>query len=183
VLVNAALVAATLACALPRHEAPETTDGEMGYWCAHQIEGNTDAASLSVLIRDYEESGALRRVETVQKIAAGVEAQFPGSTIAVEWKQSYANFAEILKANPLVMSAAVDACEKLGIKPVRKKIRGGTDESTLQSDGFALANLCTGASNIHSKSERVSVATMVGVTQMLWEIIKTYAAAKRPAAG
>jgi tripeptide aminopeptidase len=179
VLVNAVLVASTLALALPRTEAPETTDGDEGYYSAMKVEGTVEAASVQIILRDFAREGLERRCEVVKKLAAGVEAQFPGAKIEVTISHSYGNFHEILQKNPLVMEAAVAACKAVGITPVVHKIRGGTDESSLQTAGFALANLFTGGIDYHSRKETVNLATMVGTTEVLIEIVKRFAAAQQ----
>ena len=62
----------------------------------------------------------------------------------------------------------------LGITPIVKPIRGGTDGSQLSYMGLPTPNIFAGGENMHGKYEYVSAETMVKATEVMIEMIKLY---------
>ena len=73
VMANAVAMAAGFVAMLPRSESPEATDGWYGYYYAHEIQGNLEAAKVEVLLRDFTDEGIQRRMATISSLAAAVE--------------------------------------------------------------------------------------------------------------
>lgn len=66
--------------------------------------------------------------------------------------------------------------ESLGIKPIVKPIRGGTDGSQLSYMGLPTPNIFTGGENFHGKFEYISVDNMLKSVQVIIEILKRFEA-------
>ena len=174
-LANAVSMAASFVSMLPRSEAPESTDGWFGYYCAHEISGTLDSASVEVFLRDFSAEGMERRAEAVRAIGKAVEAQFPLGSVELEIIPLYANMREKLDERPEVLERLMEAARRTGSEPYIKPIRGGTDGARLTELGVPTPNLFTGAYNFHSRFEWVSVSDMVLATETLFELVKLWA--------
>ncbi len=177
-LANAVSMAASFVSMLPRSEAPESTDGWFGYYCAHEISGSLDSAEVTVFLRDFKAEGMERRVEALRALAKAVEAQFPLGSVELEVNKSYSNMREKLDERPEVLERALEAARLAGAEPYVKPIRGGTDGARLTEMGIPTPNIFTGAYNYHSRFEWVSVSDMVLATETIIELVGLWAKAK-----
>ena len=75
-----------------------------------------------------------------------------------------------------IVDIAHKAMTNLGITPIVKPIRGGTDGSQLSYMGLPTPNIFAGGENMHGKYEYVSAETMVKATEVMIEMIKLYEA-------
>ena len=62
--------------------------------------------------------------------------------------------------------------ENLGIKPLIKAIRGGTDGSKISFMGLPTPNIFAGGENFHGKYEFVAIESMEKATDVIVEIVK-----------
>jgi len=81
-------------------------------------------------------------------------------TEGYEWMQS------------LPSDIAKQAMENLGIKPLIKAIRGGTDGSKISFMGLPTPNIFAGGENFHGKYEFVALESMEKATDVIVEIAK-----------
>jgi tripeptide aminopeptidase len=174
-LANAVSMASAFVSMLPRSEAPESTDGWFGYYCAHEMQATLDSAFVEVFLRDFTKEGMERRVEAVRAIAKAVEAQFPLGSIELEVLKSYENMRERLDQRPEVLERAMEAARAVGADPFIKPIRGGTDGARLTERGIPTPNVFTGSYNYHSRFEWVSVADMALATDLMIELVGLWA--------
>jgi len=73
---------------------------------------------------------------------------------------------------------AQEACRSIGIEPVVRPIRGGTDGSRLTERGVPTPNLFTGMQNIHGPQEWVSVQDMARAAEMCVALLQLWSAPK-----
>ncbi|GMO48553.1 MAG: peptidase T [Termitinemataceae bacterium] len=170
-LVNAALMAATFSTMLPRNESPEATDGYYGYYALMEISGNHENASAHLILRDFDNKGMKRRLDTIDALAAAVLSQFPGGTVSIDKKHSYSNMKEKIDQSPDVLEKLKTAARNCGIKYTFKPIRGGTDGSRLTQLGIPTPNIWTGGRNFHSRDEWVSVPDMLAASKVVLELV------------
>jgi len=71
-----------------------------------------------------------------------------------------------------IIDLAREAMESIGIKPVIKAIRGGTDGSKLSYMGLPAPNLFAGGHNFHGKYEFIPIQSMIKATSVIIEIIR-----------
>lgn len=166
-MVNAISMASDFISLLPRHEAPETTDGYQGFYAPMEISGQIESASVILFLRDFSRDGMDRRLETVAKLAAAVEAKYAGSAVSVRSVKQYLNMKEGLGERPEVAELLVDAVRAAGAEPVFTPIRGGTDGSRLTEMGIPCPNIFTGGHNFHSRSEWASLDQMSFAVEVL----------------
>jgi tripeptide aminopeptidase len=73
----------------------------------------------------------------------------------------------ILDEHPEIEQNAVEALERLNIKPIQSAIRGGTDGSRLSYMGLPTPNLFAGGHNFHANTEYVAIQDMEMAVKMI----------------
>jgi peptidase T len=174
ILANAAVMAASFAVMLPRSESPEATDGYYGYYCPMEISGDLETARLEVFLRDFENEGIQRRLETLEALAKTVEAQFPGAKVIVKKSPQYYNMKDKINEQPQVLDRLKTALDNIGIAWRLKPIRGGTDGSRLTEMGIPTPNIFTGGRNFHSRLEWAAVSEMCAACKVIIELIRLW---------
>jgi tripeptide aminopeptidase len=137
------------------------------------MEASVDRTTVHVLLRDFETARLREQQALVESFARGVASE-TGTRVEFEVKEQYRNMREILDRHPEVVARARDAIRRVGLVPVEKPIRGGTDGSRLSFMGLPTPNLFAGEHNFHSRLEWTSrqeleqgVATVVELAR-LW---------------
>lgn len=82
---------------------------------------------------------------------------------------------EVLDQHPQVVERAREAMRRLGIQPVERAIRGGTDGSRLSFMGLPTPNLFAGEHNFHSRLEWVSAQDMELSALVVVELCRVWA--------
>jgi tripeptide aminopeptidase len=159
-MVNAVRVAAAIVERLPKEFLPETTDARQPYLHAYDIKGDVNKAEVKLLVRAFTEEELAGREDVLRGVVREVEALFPGAEIAVEIKESYRNMSYKIAEDPQVLEVAFEAVRRLGLEPVRRAIRGGTDGSRLSFMGLLTPNIWAGGQAFHSVREWVSLDWM-----------------------
>ncbi|MNN82523.1 Peptidase T [compost metagenome] len=90
----------------------------------------------------------------------------------LEMNDQYYNMREKIEPVRQIVDIAHEAMENLGITPVIRPIRGGTDGSQLSYMGLPTPNIFTGGENFHGKFEYASVDVMLKAVQVIVEIAK-----------
>ena len=159
-MVNAMKVAADFIHHLPPDRlSPETTDGYDGFVHPYQFEASVDRTSVRVLLRDHV-TAKLREQEQLVRSLAEAVADETGTRAEIEIQEQYRNMREVLDHHPHVVERARAAIRAVGLTPIEKPIRGGTDGSRLSFMGLPTPNLFAGEHNFHSRLEWVSVQDM-----------------------
>lgn len=169
-MVNALTMASSFVTSLPRNEAPETTDGKMGFFAPMSIEGTIESAHVCVFLRDFEKDGIERRKRVVDALASAAALSFGGKAEVVHTFQ-YENMRDRLDKNPGVVDSLVAAYKKAGVEPVFVPIRGGTDGSRLTEMGIPTPNMFTGGHNYHSRTEWASLEQMEKAVLVLVNLV------------
>lgn len=165
-MVNAAVMAATFVASLPRHEAPETTEGFEGFYAPMEISGTIETAKVTVFLRDFTDEGMQKRRQFIETLAKTVAQSFGGEA-KVKHIFQYANMKEKFEKSPQTVQKLVEACRNSGIEPVFPPIRGGTDGATLTAKGIPTPNIFTGGHDFHSRSEWASLNEMCKALEVL----------------
>ena len=175
-MVNAIKVAADFVSALPRHElAPEVTDGYDGFVHPYDLSASVDRTVVKVLLRDFATPNLAAHRELVERLAREAAARHAGSSVEIAVKEQYRNMREVLDGHPIVVERARQAMRNLGIEPIEKPIRGGTDGSRLSFMGLPTPNIFAGEHNFHSRLEWVSAQDMDLAAHVIVEIARLWA--------
>ena len=172
---NSLLIAMEYNALLPAFDLPQHTEGYEGFYHLDEINGNVELTTMEYIIRDHDMDKFLQRKAFMQKCADFINEKYGAGTIKLELTDSYFNMKEHILPVMHIVDAAVAAMEKVGVTPIVKAIRGGTDGATLSYKGLPTPNLFTGGFNFHGKFEAVSVDTMEKAVETAIEIIKSYA--------
>ncbi len=154
VMANAVTIVAEILSALPASEAPETTDGEEGYFCPYKMSGSVAGAEARILLRDFTTEGLERRKRLVECLAAAARIKHPRSEIEVHIVDNYKNMADYIEqTDPRATAFAFEAGREAGFKLKAEQVRGGTDGSRLSEMGLPTPNVFTGGHDYHSRFE------------------------------
>ncbi len=170
-LENALKIAAEILARLPKDKlSPETTQDKEGFIHPVQMEGIQEKAVLSFIIRDFTVAGLHEKEALLQSIMGEVLKDYPNSSAEFKVQEQYRNMKEVLDQHPEVIKNALTAMERVGLKPVQRSIRGGTDGSRLSFMGLPCPNIFAGEHAFHSKLEWVSVQDMEKAVEVIVEL-------------
>jgi len=175
-MVNAVTMLSSFVSALPQAESPEATDGRYGYYCAHEIEGNSTRAVLKLLLRDFDYENLKYRIRVLEELAKTIQLMYKGSVVDISHKISYLNMILPAVKDPRAINAVFAAGKELGQKLETKIIRGGTDGARIaQMLNIPCPNIYAGGHNMHSCYEWAALDAMNDATQLLLGIVKQWA--------
>jgi tripeptide aminopeptidase len=173
---HAIKIAAAIVDRLPRDScSPETTEGTQGFLHPIGISGVLEKAVLSLIIRDFSDTGLLEKEALLESIVKKVMRDYPRSTYRLDIKQQYRNMKQVIDRHPAIIDNAMEAVRRAGLRPVKSSIRGGTDGARLSFMGLPCPNIFAGEHAFHSRLEWVSVQDMEKAVQtivhlaMIWE--------------
>lgn len=171
---NAIKIAGAIIDRLPKHLAPETTEGKDGFVHPVSVTGSMEKAALSLIVRDFDDAGLATKEAMIEAIIKDVMPDYPGSSYTFEVKHQYRNMKVVLDRHPEIMENAVEAIRRAGMEPVRGSIRGGTDGSRLSFMGLPCPNIFAGGHAFHSPLEWVSRQDMEKAVKTIVELAKVW---------
>lgn len=175
-MVNSIRVAADFIASLPRNEmTPETTDGYDGYVHPYSVDASVDRTTVKVLIRDFLTGELGTKRALLEHLARQAATNHPGCRLETTLTPQYRNMREVLDRHPEVVERARLAMRRVGIEPIERPIRGGTDGSRLSFMGLPTPNLFAGEHEFHSRLEWVSVQDMEKAVEVIVELSKVWA--------
>lgn len=169
-MVNSMYIATDYINSLPRLETPEHTEDREGFFHLYSIKGGVDGTELAYIIRDHDKGHFEARKEMMQKLAGELNAQLGREVVKVEIKDQYFNMREKVEPVMHIVAIAEEAMKTLGITPLIKPIRGGTDGSQLSYMGLPCPNIFAGGHNFHGRYEYVPVESMIRATEVIIKI-------------
>jgi len=155
---------------LPQLETPEHTDGYQGFFHLHDMTGNVEKSLLEYIIRDHDKDKFEARKTLMQKIVDDMNNKYDRIVAKIEIKDQYFNMKEKVEPVKYIVDIAEKAMLQLGIKPIIKAIRGGTDGSQLSYMGLPCPNIFAGGHNFHGRYEYVPVESILKATQVICKI-------------
>lgn len=170
-MINAVRVAAAIIDRLDRAFLPETTEARESYLHAYDLSGGVSKVVAKVLVRAFTEDELHEREEALRAIVAEVGQVYKGAVISIEIRESYRNMSFKIAEDPIVLEVAFEAVRRMGLEPVRRAIRGGTDGARLSFMGLLTPNIWAGGQNFHSKQEWVSLEWMAGAAEVCLHIL------------
>jgi tripeptide aminopeptidase len=181
-MINSMLLASKFISKLPKDEIPEKTKGYEGFFHVVGITGSIEETVVELIIRDHNEMKFKKRKEFIHKLTKKFnkkwQSQFGADIAIAEVKDQYYNMKEKVKPVFHIIDIAEQAMKDLGIKPLIKPIRGGTDGCQLSYMGLPCPNIFAGGHNFHGKYEYVPVESMVKATEVIVKIAELTALPK-----
>lgn len=167
-MVNSLKVASHFMESLPKETlSPETTEGREGYVHCTSISGNEELTTLKFIIRDFLAEKLKEFEAQLEELVKKAVADYPGSSYELQVIEQYRNMKYILNNHPQVEEYALEALNRLNIKPIQSAIRGGTDGSRLSYMGLPTPNLFAGGHNFHAITEFVAIQDMQEAVKMI----------------
>jgi tripeptide aminopeptidase len=181
-MINSMLIANEFINALPKGETPEETKGYEGFFHVHHLTGSIEETIVELIIRDHNKVKFEKRKLLIEKIIKKINKKFTkqfGEDIAIaEIKDQYFNMKEKVLPVKHIVDIAEKAMKELGIKPLIKPIRGGTDGSQLSYMGLPCPNIFAGGHNFHGKYEYVPVESIQKAVDVIVKIAELTAIKK-----
>ena len=181
-MINSMLIANDFINKLPKDEIPQETKGYEGFFHVHHLKGNIEETVLELIIRDHNKKKFTKRKELIAKITKKFNKkfakQFGEDIVIAEVKDQYYNMKEKVLPVKHIVDIAEKAMRQLGIKPIIKPIRGGTDGSQLSYKGLPCPNIFAGGHNFHGKYEYVPVESMQKAVDVIVKIAELTAIQK-----
>ena len=170
-MINAARIAAEYEGILPQEQKAEFTAGRDGFIQLMSIEGTTEYAKLSYLIRDHDRAYFEKKKRIMEQTAELLSLRYGEGTVDITIKDTYFNMREKIEPEYMfLIDNARECMEELGIEPVIQPIRGGTDGASLSFRGLPCPNLCTGGHNYHGRYEYCCADSMETIVELLLKL-------------
>ncbi|MDD2674467.1 peptidase T [Flavobacterium petrolei] len=173
-MINSMLIANNFLNELPSGETPEETKGYEGFFHVHHLTGSIEETVLELIIRDHNKKKFEKRKELIEKITKKINKkfakQFGEDIVTAEIKDQYYNMKEKVLPVKHIVDIAEKAMKEIGIKPLIKPIRGGTDGSQLSYKGLPCPNIFAGGHNFHGKYEYVPAESMQKAVEVIVKI-------------
>jgi tripeptide aminopeptidase len=173
-LINAMRLAAELVHQIPAQESPEQTSGYEGFYHITGLEGQLEEMTVSLIIRDHDKALFEQRKEFISSLVAQLNNQyeqaFGGPIATLTMNDQYYNMKEKVEPVFHIVDIAEQALKELGIEPLIKPIRGGTDGCQLSYKGLPCPNIFAGGHNFHGKYEYVPVESIQKAVDVIVKI-------------
>jgi tripeptide aminopeptidase len=177
-MINSMYVAQDFIDSLPRMETPEHTEEYQGFFHLHDMKGAVEKTELHYIIRDHDKEHFEARKEVMYKLVHALNEQYDRKAVSIEIKDQYFNMREKIAPVMHIVDVAEQAMKDIGIVPLIKPIRGGTDGSQLSYIGLPCPNIFAGGHNFHGPYEYIPVESMIKATEVIIRIAELVAEEK-----
>ena len=165
---NANRIAIEFNAMLPQESIPEATDGYEGFFHLTDMHGDIEKATAYYLIREHDSALFAEKKALIFSLVRQLNEKYGCGTVTADVNDSYYNMKEkIVPDFSFLVENAVSAMRELGIEPLVRPARGGTDGAALSFMGLPCPNLCTGGHNFHSRFEYICVESMEMIVRLL----------------
>lgn len=172
IMINAALVGCEIASLLPENETPAHTEGREGFYHLTDFSGDIAHAKVNYIVRDHDKATFEKRLDTLRGIEKKMNEKYHEDTVKLNIQHSYSNMLEVIEKNEYVVAIAKKAIKNVGLEPVSRPVRGGTDGARLSFMGLPCPNLGTGGYGFHGPFEHISIEGMDTAVSVIKEIVK-----------
>ena len=166
-MINSMQIANEFMSLLPEAEVPEKTRDYQGFFHLHDMNGTVEKTVLEYIIRDHDIKLFEKRKNVLQNIADELNKVAGQNLIEITMKDQYFNMKEKIVPVMHIVDLVEETMIDLGITPLIKPIRGGTDGSQLSFKGLPCPNIFAGGHNFHGRFEYVPAESMVKATEVI----------------
>ncbi|SDX98001.1 peptidase T [Lachnobacterium bovis] len=172
IMVNSALLACEFANKLPKNEVPSKTCGREGFFHLTDLSGDVSHSTLNYIIRDHDLEKFNDKIKFLENLTNEFNSKYGNDTVTINTSISYNNMLSIIEKHMYVVDLAKDAIKSVGLDPISRPVRGGTDGAMLSFKGLPCPNLGTGGYGFHGPFEHIALESMQTVVKILVEIAK-----------
>ena len=166
-MINSMQIANEFMSLLPEAEVPEKTTDYQGFFHLHDMNGTVEKTVLEYIIRDHDLDLFAKRKNVLQNIADKLNKIAGQNLIEITMKDQYFNMKEKIVPVMHIVDLVEETMIDLGITPLIKPIRGGTDGSQLSFKGLPCPNIFAGGHNFHGRFEYVPAESMVKAAEVI----------------
>ena len=166
-MINSMQIANEFMSLLPEAEVPEKTRDYQGFFHLHDMNGTVEKTVLEYIIRDHDIKLFAKRKKVLQNIADELNKVAGQNLIEITMKDQYFNMKEKIVPVMHIVDLVEETMIDIGITPLIKPIRGGTDGSQLSFKGLPCPNIFAGGHNFHGRFEYVPAESMVKATEVI----------------
>lgn len=160
IMVNAASIACEIQSSLPEMETPSHTEGREGFYHLTDMSGDVASAKLSYIVRDHDKKSFETRLNKLRTLEVEMNQKYGKGTVTLKITDSYSNMLEIIEQNQYVVDLAREAISSVGLEPISRPVRGGTDGARLSFMGIPCPNLGAGGYGFHGPYEHITIEGM-----------------------
>ncbi len=171
-MINAMLLAMELNDMLPANERPEYTEGYEGFFLLTNFKGTIETTEIDYIIRDHSKEKFLEKKELIENAVKYLQGKYKDAEIILTLKDSYYNMREMIEPVYHIVDLAKNAMIEVGVKPIIKPIRGGTDGARLSFKELPCPNIFTGGHNFHGKFEFIPIESMEQSVKVILKIVE-----------
>ncbi|MGO2118953.1 MAG: peptidase T [Fusobacterium sp.] len=171
-MLNSLLIAMEINNMLPVNQRPENTENYEGFFLLTEMSGSVEETNMSYIIRDHSKEKFIEKKNLMKNIIKFIEKKYEDVIIDLDIKNSYCNMKEKIEPEYYIIDLAKKSMEDVGIVPIIKPIRGGTDGAKLSYMGLPCPNIFTGGHNFHGKYEYIPIQSMEKAVEVIVSIIK-----------
>ncbi|MBS0000915.1 MAG: peptidase T [Cyclobacteriaceae bacterium] len=173
-MINAIHLAMEFNGLLPVQQRPEFTQGYEGFFHLIDFSGQVEQATFRYIVRDHDREKFEIKKKMIMDCAGFMNKKYGEGRVRVELKDQYYNMHEKVAPVKFIVDIAEEAMIELGIQPVIKPIRGGTDGSKLSYMGLPCPNIFAGGHNFHGKYEYIPIQSMEKAVEVIVKIAELY---------
>ena len=166
-MINSITIGSDFVSRLPSKEVPESTEGYDGFFHLHQFLGKVEQTTLNFIIRDHDRDLFEGRKQFMLDLVEKMNIELGVNAIEIDIKDQYYNMKEKVVPVMHIVDIAEEVMNDIGITPLIKPIRGGTDGSQLSFMGLPCPNIFAGGHNFHGRYEYVPVESMMKATEVI----------------
>lgn len=172
-MVNSQLIANEFIAAMPLDEVPEKTCNYEGFYHLTSILGSVEETKLNYIIRDHDRTKFEARKIFIEDLANSFALKYGAENIQLKLKDQYYNMREKVEPVMHIVDLAEQAMLAVGVTPIIKPIRGGTDGSQLSYMGLPCPNIFAGGHNFHGRFEYIPLQSMEKAVEVIVKIVES----------
>lgn len=173
-MVNSLTLATKLTALLPDAETPEHTEKYEGFFHLMGINGSVEETTVSYIIRDHDRAKFEEKKQRLSTIVDFLNKIY-NNAFSLTMKDQYYNMKEKVEPVKHIVDLAYVAMQEVGVNPLVKPIRGGTDGARLSFMGLPCPNIFGGGHNFHGRFEYVPIPSMQKAMEVILKIVTNMA--------
>jgi tripeptide aminopeptidase len=174
-MVNAIVIAMDFHSMLPVAQAPHHTEGYEGFFHVNDIEGCVEQCTMKYIIRDHDMAKFEGKKKLAESVKQYLNEKYADQVVDIIVKDSYYNMKEKIEPVLYIVEQVKEAMAIVGVTPLVKPVRGGTDGARLSFMGIPTPNVFTGGYNFHGRYECLSINAMAKAVKVLIELVQIIA--------
>ncbi len=169
-MINALQIAVNLHQMLPPHLRPEHTEHYEGFFHLTNISGNVDYAEMRYIIREHDRQKFENMKSLLLRSIQFQNELYETELIKMDLRDSYYNMKEKIQPVMHIIELAKRAMLDVGVTPIIRPVRGGTDGARLSYMGLPCPNIFNGGHNYHGRYEFIPVESMEKAVEVIVRI-------------